>query len=50
MEPKSPDDGMTKLENMPFSVLVKEDRDLTAVRRENAPKPARERRMAADWE
>ena len=50
MEPKSPDDGMTKFENLPFSVLVKEDRDLVALRRDYASKPARERRMAADWE
>ncbi|MBC8460369.1 MAG: tetratricopeptide repeat protein [Deltaproteobacteria bacterium] len=50
MEPKSPDDGMTKFENVPFSVLVKEDRDLAALRRDYASVPARERRMAADWE
>ena len=50
MEPKSPDDGMTKFENLTFSVLVKEDRDLAAVRHEYVSKPARERRMAADWE
>jgi hypothetical protein len=50
MEPKSPEDGMTKFENWPFSVLVEEDRDLAALRREYASKPARERRMAADWE
>jgi len=50
MEPKSPDDGMTKFEELPFSALVKEDRDLAALRREYASKPARERRMAADWE
>lgn len=50
MEPKSPDDGMTKFENMPFAVMVKEDRDLAAFRRDYASKPARERRMAADWE
>ena len=50
MEPKSPDDGMTKFENWPFSVLVEEDRDLAALRREYASEPARERRMAADWE
>ena len=50
MEPKSPDDGMTKFENVPFSVLLKEDRDLAALRRDYASVPARERRMAADWE
>ena len=50
METKSPDDGMTKFENWPFSVLVKEDRDLAALRREYASKPAQGRRKAADWE
>jgi len=50
MEPKSPDDGMTKFENLPFSALVKDDRDLATVRRDYASKPARERRMAADSE
>ena len=50
METKSPDDGMTKFENSAFSVLVEEDRDLAALRRDYASKPARERRMAADWE
>jgi len=50
MEPKSPDDGMTKFENCPFYVLVKEDRDLAALRRDYASKPAQERRKAADWE
>ena len=33
MELKSTDDGMTKFENVPFSVLVKDDRDLAALRR-----------------
>ncbi|MEA2039848.1 MAG: tetratricopeptide repeat protein [Thermodesulfobacteriota bacterium] len=50
METKSPDDGMTKFEKVPFSVLVKEDRDLATLRREYASKPAGERRKAADWE
>jgi len=50
MEQKSPDDGITKFEKLPFSVMVKEDRDLAAFRREYVSKPARERRMAADWE
>ncbi len=38
MEPKSPDDGMTKFKNLPFSALVKEDRDLAAVRSDYASK------------
>ena len=50
MDLKSPDHGMTKFENLPFSALVKDDRDLAAVRRDYVSKPARERRMAADWE
>ena len=50
MKYKSSDDGMTKFENVSFSVLVKDDRDLAALRSEYASIPARERRMAADWE
>ena len=50
MEPKSPDDGMTKFEKLPFSVMVTEDKDLAVLRRDYASVPARERRMAADWE
>jgi tetratricopeptide (TPR) repeat protein len=50
MGSKSTDDGMTKLENAPFSVLVKDDSDLTAIRRDYSSMPARERRIAADWE
>ena len=50
MNSKSKDDGMTKFENVSFSVLVKDDRDLAALRSEYASMPARERRMAADWE
>ena len=50
VEPKLPDDGMTKFENSPFSVLVKEDGDLAVLRRDYDSVPARERRMAADWE
>jgi|GEM_PF-794967 len=50
MEPKSQNDGMTKLNNVPFSVLAKADRELVDLRRDYASMPARERRMAADWE
>ena len=50
MRPKSTGDGMTQFKNVPFSVLVKDDRDLADFRREYASMPARERRMAADWE
>ncbi|MCD6199478.1 MAG: tetratricopeptide repeat protein [Deltaproteobacteria bacterium] len=50
METKSTDDGMTKFENVSFSVLVKDDKDLAALRRDYASMPAQERRKAADWE
>jgi hypothetical protein len=50
MELKSTDDGMTKFKNVPFCVLVKDDKDLAALRRDYASTDARERRMAADWE
>jgi Flp pilus assembly protein TadD len=50
MKVKSQNDGMTKLEKVPFSVLVKDDSDLADFRRDYASRPARERRMAADWE
>ena len=50
MKFRSSDDGMTKFENVSFSVLVKDDSDLAAFRSEYASMPARERRMAADWE
>jgi Flp pilus assembly protein TadD len=50
MKVKSQNDGMTKLEKVPFSVLVKDDSDLADLRRHYASMPAQERRMAADWE
>lgn len=50
MERKLTDDGMTKFEKLPFSILVKDDRDLATLRRDYASIPARERRKAADWE
>ncbi|MCK4486686.1 MAG: tetratricopeptide repeat protein [Desulfobacterales bacterium] len=50
MDLESTDDGMTKFDNVPFCVLVKDDRDLAALRRDYASMDARERRMAADWE
>jgi hypothetical protein len=50
MKPKSTDDGMTKFENVSFSVLVKDDKDLAALRRDYASMPAQERKKAADWE
>ena len=50
MELQSTDDGMTIFMNVPFSVLVKDDKDLAALRRDYASIDARERRKAADWE
>lgn len=50
MEPKSTDDGMTKFEDVSFFVLVKDDRDLAALRRDYASMSIQERRKAADWE
>lgn len=41
---------ITKFENQPFSILVKEDSQLSALRLEYASAPAQERRKAADWE
>ena len=50
MELESTDDGMTKFKNVAFSLLVKDDKDLAALRCDYASMDARERRMAADWE
>jgi tetratricopeptide (TPR) repeat protein len=50
MKPKSTNDGMRLLENTPFSTLVKDNSELAALRRDYTSMPARERRMAADWE
>ena len=50
MKPKSTKDGMSVFKNMPFSTLVKDNRELAALRRDYTSKPTRERRMAADWE
>ncbi|MBW2318479.1 MAG: hypothetical protein JRF24_07340 [Deltaproteobacteria bacterium] len=50
LEPESPDNGMTKFKNVPFSVLVKEGRDLAALRRDYVSAPAQKRRKSADWE
>lgn len=44
------DSGMAKIKNIPFSILVKEDTYLSALRRDYASLPAQERRKAADWE
>ena len=46
----SRNDVMIKFKNEPFSVLIKDVRELAALRREYASIPADERRMAADWE
>ncbi len=50
MKPKSTNDGMSIFENIPFSTLVKDNSELAALRRDYTSRPARERRMAADWE
>jgi len=50
MKLESQNDGTAKLEKVPFSVLVKDDSDLADLRRDYASRPARDRRMAADWE
>ena len=50
MKPKSTNDVMSIFENIPFSTLMKNNSELAALRREYASRPARERRMAADWE
>jgi hypothetical protein len=43
MKPKSQNDGTTKLEKVPFSVLVKADRELADFRHDYASRPARDR-------
>jgi tetratricopeptide (TPR) repeat protein len=50
MKLKSSNDGMSMFKRTPFSTLVKENSELAAIRRDYASRPARERRMAADWE
>jgi len=50
MKHESPDDGIHLLKRTPFCTLVKDNDDLAALRRDYAPQPARERRMAAEWE
>ncbi len=41
---------MGLFKNVPFSTLVKDNSELAALRRDYSSRPARERRMAADWE
>lgn len=41
---------MRRFKKVPFSVLIRDDRELSALRAEYASVTARERRMAADWE
>lgn len=50
MPPQSSHDGMNLLESTPFCALVKGNDELAALRRDYASQPARERRMAAEWE
>lgn len=46
----STSDGNNKFQKQPFSILVKNDRELSNIRREYASKSKSERRKAADWE
>ncbi len=50
MNRKSTEDGKEKFQKSPFSVLVKEDKDLSDIRHEYILKSKSERRMAADFE
>ena len=50
MKPKATIGGMKLVEKTAFSTLVKSNRELAALRRDYAARPAPERRMAADWE
>ena len=50
MNRKSTEDGIEKFQKFPFSVLVKEDEDLSDIRHEYVLKSKSERRMAADFE
>jgi len=43
-------DGEAKFQELPFSVLVKKDKDLSSIRREYASRSKSEKRAAADWE
>jgi len=47
---RSNEDRMDKFQKLPFSVLVRKDKDLLGIRSEYALKSKSERRMAADWE
>lgn len=46
----SKSDGNKKFQKLPFSTLVKKDKELLAIRREYALKSKSERRAAAEWE
>ena len=50
MKSKSTTDGLELFKKTPFSTLVKDNSALAALRHHHASMPARERRMAADWE
>lgn len=43
-------DGNNKFQKQPFSIIVKNERELSDIRREYASKSKSERRKAADWE
>lgn len=46
----SKSDGNKKFQKLPFSTLVKKDKELSGIRREYALKSKSKRRVAADWE
>lgn len=46
----SKSDGNKTFKKLPFSTLVKKDKELSNIRREYASKSKSERRKAADWE
>ena len=47
---KTKPDGDAKFQELPFSILVNRDKDLSGIRREYASRSKSERRAAADWE
>jgi len=46
----SKSDGNKSFQKLPFSTLVKKDKELSNIRRDYASKSKLERRKAADWE
>ncbi len=50
MKPKPARDGTRRFKDVPFSVLVRDDRELSGLRAEYASVSPSERRKAAEWE